>query len=331
MAEKKTFSDYYQIATKLKFEGRLDDALNNLEKALETDMLDNRPKGLCYADMADIYNQKGESQKELEALLKVKKYNPGILKDNYLEELKEQVELLGKENKKEFVEHFERLNDEGYVSLTEEEINKRKKIFKYLDQWKVFDVIIPGMLVASALGIWIKYGWSAVVITPILLMLTLALGLAIGRSMSSFIIGGFKNEERRWGTMISLSFIVLIFWVLFGFKFSQSISPDGDMEGLSSFLTGVNGLFWGVKVLLIFLLSFSVIQYNRAKRLRIETQNRIAVANGWYVVKGTEEEKFFASDISKTIFSDTLVSKGKDGGESIKIIEIGNVGVKSGS
>lgn len=327
MSEKNTFSDYYQKATKLKLEGRLDEALGHLEKALDMDMSDDRPKGLCYADMADIYNQQGESQKELKALLKVQKYNPGILKDDYLEELKEKVKSIGKENKESFVEHFHILNDSDY--LVSKNFSEWSEGVKKWGRSNFGWIILASFLGFSSV---FSFGGSKVLISFGIFLISLFL---IFRWGNSFFVGGFKNEERRWGTLIGVSIAVIISWGLLGFQ--QTIYLIG-FSGMEDYIAeedkfkALLTLFLGVKALLIFMLSFSVMQYNRAKRLRIETDNRIAVADGWYVVKEDEKQlNVFAADISKTIFADTLVSKGKDGCESVKIVEIGNVGMKSGS
>ena len=65
--------------------------------------------------------------------------------------------------------------------------------------------------------------------------------------------------------------------------------------------------------LFIFIISFISMQYGRAKKLRIETDNRIAVARSWFIVKNnTSEQEIFGPQIAETIFGKTLISKDKN-------------------
>ncbi len=138
--------------------------------------------------------------------------------------------------------------------------------------------------------------------------------------------GGFIGEERFWLLILTIALLTLVIYIFCPNKFitekaysdietinTQNYTEreikysNGKLLSSSTILTKENNnqilygkdLDWWInfitwKILFIFFISFSTVQYGRAKRLRIATQNRIAMAKFWYNLDEESRHKVYA-------------------------------------
>ena len=221
-------------------------------------------------------------------------------------------------NKEDFLTPLERLNDSSYspeLNNSEYERLKQKRInshflgwfFKFL-YWspELFSTAVTLLAVSFVIGWqWFSgHAWKESIYSAPFIVL---FALVLVTILRDFTKTGFVYEEKRWKWiligLIGFSFISLEEQFLGSVKTPEGLvetstesvkvseasvkTPEGlvkrskesvETSEASNLLLGKSIEYWQLHLLFIFAVSFSAWQYLTAKRLRIDTQNRIAMA-----------------------------------------------------
>ena len=221
-------------------------------------------------------------------------------------------------NKEDFLTPLERLNDSSYspeLNNSEYERLKQKRIdsrvlgwfFKFL-YWspELFSTVVTLLIISFVIGwqLFSGHSWKVSFQSAPFIVL---FALVLVTILRDFTKTGFVYEEKRWKWiligLIGFSFISLEEQFPGSVKTPEGLvetstesvkvseasvkTPEGlvkrskesvETSEASNLLLGKSIEYWQLHLLLIFAISFSAWQYLTAKRLRIDTQNRIAMA-----------------------------------------------------
>lgn len=118
----------------------------------------------------------------------------------------------------------------------------------------------------------------------------------------------YEFEEADWLSKVNLYFYLLLtintlyFFGIF------------DLSSLQLFKDHLEIYFIPLEILLFSMFYFSIVQYSKAKNLRIENQNKIAAVNGFYGLKSDSKAyiKDFLPNISNVLFNKLRSQKDKN-------------------